>query len=121
MKTKKETSTDTVKINALLKNGKEAKMPLALKPMLATLVNEPFDDPDWIYEVKWDGYRAVAFINKGEVELLSRNNKTFHEKFYPIYDLLKKQKLNIVLDGEILVLNEKGVSNFGDLQNWRSE
>ena len=89
--------------------------------MLATLVNEPFDDDEWQYEVKWDGYRALAFINKSKIDLLSRNNKSFNEKFYPIYDLLKEWKINAVLDGEILVLNEKGISNFGALQNWRSE
>ncbi len=89
--------------------------------MLATLVDAPFDDPDWQYEVKWDGYRALALMNKGNVELLSRNNKSFDEKFYPIHQALSAIKMNAVLDGEILVLDEKGRSNFGDLQNWRSE
>lgn len=106
---------------ALLKKAPKAKIPTGIKPMLATLVDEPFDDADWVYEVKWDGYRALAFINKGEVELLSRNNKTFNQKFYPIYKLLQDWKINAVLDGEILVLNDKGISNFGNLQNWRSE
>lgn len=110
-----------IDISAILKKAPRSSIPKKIKPMLATLVDEPFDDPDWLYEVKWDGYRARAIMNKGEVELLSRNNKTFHEKFYPIYDLLNKQEINAVLDGEILVLNEKGISNFGDLQNWRSE
>ncbi|MBC6110500.1 DNA ligase D [Pedobacter fastidiosus] len=105
----------------LLKNAPKSAMPNGIKPMLATLVNEPFDDSNWQYEVKWDGYRALAFIKKGKVNLFSRNNKSFNEKFYPIYDLLQKWKLNAVLDGEILVLNKKGVSNFGALQNWRSE
>ena len=89
--------------------------------MKATLVDEPFDDPDWLYEVKWDGYRAIASINKGEVELISRNNKTFNEKFYSIHKMLQGWKMNVVLDGEILVLNDKGISDFGALQNWRSE
>ncbi|CAM3957897.1 bifunctional non-homologous end joining protein LigD [Pedobacter westerhofensis] len=106
---------------AVLKKIKKSSIPTGMKPMLATLVSEPFDDPGWTYEVKWDGYRALGFVNKGDVELLSRNNKSFNEKFYPIYDLLKKWKINAVLDGEILVLNDKGVSNFGSLQNWRSE
>ena len=105
----------------LVKKGSKSKIPTGMKPMLATLVDEPFDDPDWQYEVKWDGYRALAFLNKGEVELLSRNNKSFNEKFYPIYELLKTFEINAVFDGEILVLNDKGISNFGDLQNWRSE
>ncbi|MGV8878948.1 MAG: DNA ligase D [Sphingobacteriaceae bacterium] len=113
-------STVTNTVN-LLKNAPKSKIPKGIKPMLATLVDEPFDDPDWLYEVKWDGYRALAFVNMGKVDLLSRNNKTFHEKFYPIYNILQKWKINAVIDGEILVLNEKGVSNFGNLQNWRSE
>ncbi|KQR67604.1 DNA ligase D [Pedobacter sp. Leaf176] len=104
-----------------LKKIKKTPIPEGIKPMLATLVDEPFDDPDWQYEVKWDGYRALAFLNKKEVNLFSRNNKSFNDKFYPIYDLLKEWNINAVFDGEILVLNEKGISNFGSLQNWRSE
>ncbi|MDQ0966344.1 bifunctional non-homologous end joining protein LigD [Flavobacterium sp. W4I14] len=108
-------------VKSILKKAPKAAIPKGVKPMLATLVDEPFDDPDWQYEVKWDGYRALAFINKGGVDLFSRNNKSFNEKFYPIYDLLLTWKMNAVFDGEILVLNNKGVSNFGSLQNWRSE
>ena len=89
--------------------------------MLATLVDKPFDEPGWLYEIKWDGYRAVAMINKGKVNLISRNNKSFNEKFYPVVDALKKWDINAIIDGEVVVLNEKGVSNFGALQNWRSE
>lgn len=110
-----------IDMEALLKNAPKSNIPTGIKPMLATLVDEPFDDEDWQYEVKWDGYRCLAFINDGEVELLSRNNKIFNEKFYPIHQIIRKWRINAVLDGEILVLNDKGVSNFGDLQNWRSE
>ena len=115
-----ETIADT-DIVSLLKQAPKAKIPKGIKPMLATLVDAPFDDPDWQYEVKWDGYRALAFLNKGEVEIFSRNNKSFNEKFYPIHKVLQEAGINAVLDGEILVLDEKGRSNFGDLQNWRSE
>jgi bifunctional non-homologous end joining protein LigD len=108
-------------VEALLKAAPKSKFPTDIKPMKATLVDEPFDDAGWLYEVKWDGYRAVAFVNNGEVELVSRNNKTFNDKFYAIHKQLQKWKLNVVLDGEILVLNDKGVSDFGALQNWRSE
>lgn len=89
--------------------------------MLATLVNKPFDKPGWLYEVKWDGYRAVAYCNMGKVNILSRNNKPFNEKFYPVYDALLAWGINAVVDGEICVLNKQGVSHFGSLQNWRSE
>lgn len=107
-------------VNNLLKVAPKSKFPTGVKPMKATLVDEPFDDPSWVYEVKWDGYRALAHINKGTVELISRNNIPF-EKFYPINKLLKSYKFNAVIDGEIIVMNEKGISDFGSLQNWRSE
>ncbi|HTR29088.1 MAG TPA: DNA ligase D [Puia sp.] len=94
--------------------------PKDVSPMLATLVDKPFDDEGWSYEIKWDGYRALAYVQKGKVELRSRNNKSF-EKYYPVYDSLKGWPVSVVLDGEIVVLNDKGQSDFGDLQNWRSE
>lgn len=117
----KAEATTNVDVKALLKKAPASKIPRGMKPMLATLVDEPFDDPEWQYEVKWDGFRTMTFLEDGKVELLSRNNKSFSEKFYPIQHLLETWKFNAVLDGEILVLNEKGVSKFGDLQNWRSE
>ncbi|MXN91719.1 DNA ligase D [Flavobacterium sp. Sd200] len=107
--------------DTLLKNAKRGKMPEKVKPMLATLVNEPFDDPDWTYEVKWDGYRSIAYINKGTVELSSRNNKSFTEKYYPLVNAMREWAINAVLDGEILVIGKDGKANFGALQNWRSE
>jgi bifunctional non-homologous end joining protein LigD len=89
--------------------------------MLATLVDKPFDEEGWLYEIKWDGYRALALSNDGEVNLISRNNKSFNEKFYPVFDAVKEWGINAVIDGEIAVLKESGVSHFGSLQNWRSE
>jgi bifunctional non-homologous end joining protein LigD len=92
-----------------------------LSPMLATLVDKPHDKSGWIYEIKWDGYRALAFRNGGVTELKSRNDKSFNKKFYPIYDAVANWNINAILDGEIVVLNEHGHANFGALQNWRSE
>ena len=57
-----------------------AKMPSIIKPMLATLVDNPFDGPDWLFEVKWDGYRVIGLIDNGEVRLLSRNSKSLDRK-----------------------------------------
>ena len=101
--------------------GRKAPFPKSFKPMLATLVDKPFDEEGWIYEIKWDGYRAVAMINQGKVNLISRNNKSFNEKFYPVTAALRKWKINAIIDGEIAVLNDHGVAHFGSLQNWRSE
>ncbi len=112
-KTTKKAATETI--------GKKVKMPVNLQPMLATLVDKPFDVQGWSYEVKWDGYRAIAYLKNGNVQISSRNNKSFNEKFYPIYSALQELNINAILDGEIVVVNEEGLSNFGHLQNWRSE
>lgn len=101
--------------------GKTEPFPETLDPMLATLVDEPFDDPGWEYEVKWDGYRAVAFMHEGKVELQSRNHISYKERFYPVHENLAAMKLNAVLDGEIVVINDQGHSDFNALQNWRSD
>nr|WP_121272165.1 DNA ligase D [Pedobacter schmidteae] len=119
----RSTSSDAVPISLkdLLKDARKQAFYEHLEPMLATLVDKPFDSDEWLYEIKWDGYRAIAFMNKDKLALQSRNNKSFNEKFYPIYKALQKLKLNAVLDGEIVVAEENGRGNFGDLQNWRSE
>ena len=63
--------------------GKKTAFPKSIKPMLATLVKEPFNNDEWIYEVKLDGYRALAFLNNGQVYIQSRNEKSFDEKGLP--------------------------------------
>ncbi|HXU27661.1 MAG TPA: non-homologous end-joining DNA ligase, partial [Bacteroidia bacterium] len=115
---KKDIAIDT---KAILKKAKTTKFITSVKPMLATLVDKPFNEEGWLYEVKWDGYRALAFMNKGNSELKSRNNKSFNDKFYPIYESIKNWDINAIIDGEVVVVNDKGISNFGALQNWRSE
>jgi bifunctional non-homologous end joining protein LigD len=111
----------TKRILASIKKKKKSTQPKNLKPMLATLIDKPFDDPDWLYEVKWDGYRALAYLQKGKADLRSRNNNHFNEKFYPVHNALTQWPVNAIVDGEIVVVNEKGLSQFGDLQNWTSE
>jgi bifunctional non-homologous end joining protein LigD len=103
------------------KGIKKAVMPGKYHPMLATLVDKPFDSEGWIYEVKWDGYRALAFMNKGTIDLRSRNDKSFNDKFYPVVKALAEWNINAVVDGEVVVSNENGISDFGALQNWRRE
>jgi bifunctional non-homologous end joining protein LigD len=108
-------------LQSLLNKATKSPFPKNISPMLATLVDKPFDEAGWLYEVKWDGYRALAYLNKGEVDIRSRNNKSFNEKFYPVYTALQQWNLNAVLDGEVIVINDKGISDFEDLQHWRSE
>ncbi|MCE3278532.1 MAG: ligase [Bacteroidetes bacterium] len=120
---KKKGKDESVEKDAdeILKSAPKGKFPSALKPMLATLVDKPFEEEGWVYEVKWDGYRAVAFCNKKKVDLKSRNDKSFNDKFYPVVKTLKGWGVDAVIDGEVVVVGENGISNFGDLQNWRSE
>jgi bifunctional non-homologous end joining protein LigD len=89
--------------------------------MLTTLVDEPFDGEDWIFEIKWDGYRAISSVINGSVELYSRNNISFIERYTPIVNALKDFANDVVIDGEIVALDENGLSRFQYLQNWQSE
>ncbi len=91
-----------------------------LKPMLADLIEKPFDDPHWAFEIKFDGYRALAGIKRGgPVDLYSRNFISFNDKFAPIAKELKNFWHDAILDGEVVVLDEKGVSSFQLLQNYQ--
>ncbi|MEO6694098.1 MAG: DNA ligase D, partial [Ignavibacteria bacterium] len=121
LRNKKEKQKKNNSSDELIDKGKDAKFPDKVSPMLATLVSKPFDETGWLYEVKWDGYRALALCNKDKVELRSRNNKSFNEKFYPVHKAVQQWNINAVIDGEVVVLDKSGKSNFGSLQNWRSE
>src|SRR4051794_32492665 len=121
MKAKRSNTATTPISEDKASHGKSASFPADIKPMLATLVDKPVDEAGWLYEVKWDGFRAVGYTFKGVPEIRSRNNKSFNEKFYPVYNALREWNKNLVVDGEIVVLNNKGVPDFGGLQNWRSE
>lgn len=111
----------SINVAVILKQAPKTPFPKTLKPMMATLIDAPFDDPDWVYEVKWDGYRALAFINGKSVSLKSRNDKSFADQFYPVFDALKAWDIKAVVDGEIVAVTDEGIANFSKLQNWRSE
>ena len=119
-KNKKE-KENSIAQDKILSTGKTARFPSKLSPMLATMVDRPFDDEDWQYEIKWDGYRVVAFCNNHDVELKSRNDKSFNEQFYSVLNAVQQWNIHAVVDGEVVVLGEGGKSDFGALQNWRSE
>jgi bifunctional non-homologous end joining protein LigD len=102
-----------------LKNAAVKPMPHAIQPMLATLVKEPFDHPDWIFEVKWDGYRAVAEIRDDGVSLYSRNGISLDKKFFPIVEALRKLRFDAVLDGEIIIADDQGRPDFQMLQHYQ--
>ena len=86
--------------------------------MLAKETELPFDDKDWLFEIKWDGYRAISEINQGKVELYSRNGNSFNTSYPVVLHALEKMKTDLVLDGEIVVLNGDGKSDFQKLQHY---
>ena len=92
-------------------------MPTAIYPMLATSINEPFDGEDWLFEIKWDGYRAVAFIENGNVRLISRNQNDLTPRYPELKDLAKSVKAKTaILDGEVVALDEQGRALFSLMQ-----
>ena len=96
----------------------KAPIPAYVEPMKATLVDAPFDRPGWLFEIKWDGYRAIAEKRKDTVRLYSRHDKTLTGQFKPVVDSLEKLPFDVLLDGEVVVLDKSGRSDFQLLQNY---
>jgi bifunctional non-homologous end joining protein LigD len=98
--------------------GAEVKpMPTVIHPMLATSTTKAFDDPDWLFEIKWDGYRAVAFIDDGHVRLVSRSQNDLTAQFAELGTLPQFVKAErAILDGEIVALDEEGRPSFSLMQ-----
>lgn len=92
-------------------------MPTAIYPMLAESITEPFDSPEWLFEIKWDGYRAVAFIENGKVRLVSRNQNELTGRYPELKDMgtFIKAK-NAIFDGEVVALDELGKASFSLMQ-----
>jgi bifunctional non-homologous end joining protein LigD len=92
-------------------------MPTAIHPMLAESIEKPFDGKDWLFEIKWDGYRAVAFIENGKVRLVSRNQNELTGRYPELKDLPQFIKAkNAILDGEVVALDEEGKPSFSLMQ-----
>ncbi len=62
-------------------------MPSSIHPMLAESITDPFDNEDWLFEIKWDGYRAIAFIDGGKVRLVSRNQNELTARYPELKDM----------------------------------
>jgi bifunctional non-homologous end joining protein LigD len=103
-----------------LRDAPAAPLPRRMRPMLASTAAKPFDDPDWVFEVKWDGYRAVAEIDEGRVALRSRNLLSLNGKFPALAEALRQLDGAAVLDGEIVVVDDRGRPSFQMLQNYRA-
>ena len=80
--------------------------------MLATLTDKPFDDPAWVFETKWDGFRAIAVAAPGHAALYSRNGNDISRKYPSICSALAAIKHAAVLDGELVALDQEGRSRY---------
>jgi bifunctional non-homologous end joining protein LigD len=92
-----------------------------IPPMAAELTDKPFDDKDWIFELKYDGYRALADLDgAGNVQLYSRNLLSFNKSYPDIVEELEKINYDVLLDGEVVIEDEQGRSRFQLLQNYKT-
>ncbi len=86
--------------------------------MLAKEAEKPFNDKDWVYEIKWDVYRAIAEVEGDSVTLYSGNGNSYNNSYPIIIEELAKMKIDAVLDGEIVALDKNGIPSFQLLQNY---
>ncbi|HSA97435.1 MAG TPA: non-homologous end-joining DNA ligase [Acidobacteriota bacterium] len=100
-----------------LEGAPKGRFPGPLEPMLATLVDGPFDREGWSFEVKWDGFRSIGVAENGRVRLVSRNGKPLNRRFPTVAAALEGFPLSVVFDGEIVAVDDKGRPDFQALQN----
>jgi bifunctional non-homologous end joining protein LigD len=101
--------------------GKAEKVNAAIRPMLASPDVAPFDDADWLFEVKWDGYRAVAETGGKDLRLYSRNGLSFLQAYPNVAKELRRMRKQLVLDGEVVALNDQDRPDFQLLQHAAQE
>jgi len=93
-------------------------MPSVVEPMAPTLAKQPFSNPDWLFEPKWDGYRAICFLQDGAVRFTSKNRKNLTDRFPELLQIPKSIKAtSAILDGEIVALDEEGLPCFDGLRS----
>lgn len=95
-----------------------AAFPEYIAPMLCTLTKEVVKEPDYLYEVKWDGYRVISFVHNGKVLMNSRGGLDYTKKYPNIAAALKTLKHEVIIDGEVVVFNEEGKPDFDALQKY---
>ncbi|HEY6266373.1 MAG TPA: DNA ligase D [Candidatus Acidoferrum sp.] len=100
-----------------LQGARKGPMPSKVEPMLATLANRPFSDPNWLFEIKWDGVRAMARIKDGDLTLLARAGGDITKRYPELASLPEALAAReAILDGEIVTLDAHGHSDFERLQ-----
>jgi bifunctional non-homologous end joining protein LigD len=121
-KAKKKSSVSSV-VNVLASASEsqpgpvKRPMPMKIHPMLAESVEKAFDGPEWLFEIKWDGYRAIAFIEGGKVRLVSRNQNDLTPRYPELKEMAKfVEAKTAVLDGEVVALDADGKASFSLMQ-----
>jgi bifunctional non-homologous end joining protein LigD len=110
-------ATSTVSQANSTDSPQKRPMPTTIHPMLAESIEKPFDDPDWLFEIKWDGYRAIAFIENGKVRLVSRNQNELTARYPELKDMPEFIKAKtVILDGEVVALDADGRASFSLMQ-----
>ncbi len=99
-------------------SGSKTKHPDHIEPMLCTLVKEVPSSDNYLYELKWDGYRIVSFVEEGKVRMDSRSGLNYTSKYPPIEKALKQLQIDVILDGEVVVFNAEGKADFDALQKY---
>jgi bifunctional non-homologous end joining protein LigD len=106
---------DTIEV--AVPGSRKAPMPDQIQPMLATLVDEPFSDKEWIYETKWDGVRAVCRVSDGKVQFTSRNNNDITHRYPELQEIVRLVNAEeAILDGELVAFADNGKPSFQLLQ-----
>lgn len=108
-----------MKATEILKKAPSGAMPHLITPMKATLIEAPFTSGEYLFEIKWDGYRAVSEISHGEVLLYSRNQISFERIFAPVTESLRLIEAEVVFDGELVVLDKMGLPSFELIQGYK--
>lgn len=106
-------------VNDVAGAKKIKSFPTQWRPQLATLADEVFDNDEWVFENKFDGYRTLIQIHNGKVDLISRNGISFNNKYSELVKMFDTIKEDVILDGEIVVEDEKGNSKFQWLQYYQ--
>lgn len=105
-------------LGEIMKKGKSSGFPEDFRPMLAKLSKKVFNDDQWLFEVKYDGYRCLLFKKEDQVRILSRNGINMNAKFPVLVEAASALPSNCVVDGEIIVADKTGGGNFNMLQQY---
>ncbi len=117
----KNNQLHTLNLQAHLNKTPKTKMPRRISPMLCTLTKQVPSNSDYVYEIKWDGYRISSYVNGRTVRMDSRKGLDYTNKYPLVQRALKALKHKMVIDGEMIVPDANGLPDFGAIQNYNGQ